>query len=724
MAMAEIQTLTRSHLRGEISRIVFRSDDGQFAVLKLKEADGAEHVVRGALAHFNVGQHLELSGVWEQHAEFGMQFKVEEFKVTLPSTPEGIKRFLASGAIPGIGEKTAALIVDFFGNQTLDVLRNSSARLREVPHIGKKKADMIIKGWRESEARRDAYIFLQGLGITPAYCARLFKTYGEEAPAVVRDNPYRLAEEVDGIGFLKADQIAGALGIGRDSIARLTAAAVFSLNQLLQNGHTCCPEEELLKSCTELTGEDLEKCRGGLKSALARHLLVADSGMIYTPQLLRAESKLPALIVRLANVTDFAGRNMRMAMLPGTVLNDEQQNAVRNVARYPLSIITGGPGVGKTTVVGAIVRSAKAARLNIALAAPTGRAAKRLSESTHLTSKTIHRLLMFDPTTGKFNYDENNPLDCDLLIVDEISMLDLLLAFALFKALRPGTNVVLVGDADQLPSVGPGTVLRDFLQSQLFAVTKLEQIFRQGAGSKIIVNAHRVNSGRLPEREAAGPELSDFYWIEQNEPEKVLEMIVKLVTERIPQRFGLDSVDDVQVLCPMNRGICGTVSVNETLHKILNPGDRPQFKYGDRTFLTGDKVMQTANNYDKNVFNGDMGRIGRINFKDKKFMLHLDDRQVEYGFDECDQLTHAYAITIHKSQGSEFPAVIIPLLNQHFMMLERNLLYTGMTRAKKLLIVIGGVQPVRMAVENIHQAPRFSLLGERLKKAMESPEKN
>lgn len=722
--MAEIQTLTRAHLRGEISRIIFQSDDGLFAVLKLKEADGAEHVVRGPLAHFNIGQHLELSGVWEQHAEFGMQFKVEEFKVTLPSTPEGIKRFLASGAIPGIGEKTAALIVDFFGNQTLDVLRNSSARLREVPLIGKKKADMIIKGWRESEARRDAYIFLQGLGITPAYCARLFKTYGEEAPSVVRDNPYRLAEEVDGIGFLKADQIASALGIGRDSIARLTAAAVYALNQLVLNGHTCCPEEELLKYAGELTGEDLEKCRGGLKSALARRLVVADSGMIYPPQLLRAESKLPDLIVRLAQAREFAGRNMRMAMLPGTVLNDEQQNAVRNVARSPLSIITGGPGVGKTTVVGAIVRSAKAARLNIALAAPTGRAAKRLSESTHLTAKTIHRLLMFDPTTGKFNYDESNPLDCDLLIVDEISMLDIMLAFALFKALRPGTNVVLVGDADQLPSVGPGTVLRDFLHSQLFAVTKLEQIFRQGAGSKIIVNAHRVNSGRLPEREGAGPELSDFYWIEQNEPEKVLEMIVKLVTERIPQRFGLDSVDDVQVLCPMNRGICGTVSVNETLHQILNSGDRPQFKYGDRTFLTGDKVMQTANNYDKNVFNGDMGRIGRINFKDKKFMLHLDDRQVEYGFDECDQLVHAYAITIHKSQGSEFPAVIIPLLNQHYMMLERNLLYTGMTRAKKLLILIGGVQPVRMAVENTHQAPRFSLLGERLKKALENPEKN
>ena len=439
--------------------------------------------------------------------------------------------------------------------------------------------------------------------------------------------------------------------------------------------------------------------------------------MIYTPLLLRAETELPKLIAALATARRFAGQSLRP--LPGEArftLNEGQRAAVEAVSRAPLSIITGGPGVGKTTVVGEIVRRARASGVPIALAAPTGRAAKRLSESTGITAKTLHRLLQFDPASGRFVHGAGAPLSCRLLIVDEVSMLDLLLAQALFRALRPGTSVVLVGDADQLPSVGPGTVLADLLASGWFHVTALTQIFRQAENSRIIVNAHRVNRGQLPENLPLRPgELTDFYWIEQDDPDRAVELIEKMVAERIPARFGLDPVNDVQILTPMNRGSCGTIALNARMQALLNGGDRPQFKLGERIFRSGDKIMQIANNYEKSVFNGDFGRLGRIRFKEKMFHVMFDDgRLVEYRFEEAEQLSPAYAVTVHKSQGSEFPAVVLPFLTQHYMMLQRNLLYTAMTRAKRLLVLIGSVRAVRMAVENARLEPRFSLLAERL----------
>lgn len=715
--MTEVQTLTHAVISGEIRRILFDSGDGRYAVLRLADGSGAEHVLCGPLCGLAPGQNIEAEGRWEKHAEFGNRFRAEKFRLRLPSTPEGIKRFLGSGAIPGIGGRTAEIIVDHFGDQTLTILDRFSKRLQEVPGIGPKKAEAIIQGWRESAARRESYIFLQGLGITPAYCARLFRQYGERAPDVVRANPYRLAEEVDGIGFLKADEIAGALGIARDSVDRMAAACVYTVNTLVGSGHVCCPEPELLRQTAELANQKPERASAGLEAALERGLLRRSDGMIYTPLLLRAETELPKLIAALATARRFAGQSLR-PLAGGTpvVLNAGQLAAVEGVSRTPLSIITGGPGVGKTTVVGEIVRRARAAGVPLALAAPTGRAAKRLSESTGVTAKTLHRLLQFDPATGRFTHGTGSPLSCRLLIVDEVSMLDLLLAQALFRALRPGTSVVLVGDADQLPSVGAGTVLASFLASGWFSVTRLTQIFRQAENSRIIVNAHRVNRGQLPENLPLRPgELTDFYWIEQDDPERAVELIEKMVVERIPARFGLDPVRDVQILTPMNRGSCGTISLNARLQEQLNGGDRPQFKLGERVFRTGDKIMQISNNYEKNVFNGDFGRLGRIYFKEKKFLVLFDDgRLVEYRFEEAEQLSLAYAVTVHKSQGSEFPAVVLPFLTQHYMMLQRNLLYTAMTRAKRLLVLIGSQRAVRMAVENARLEPRFSLLTERL----------
>ena len=718
--MSGLEARERAVLRGEIARIIYENDDGSFAVLRIRETGSREYTARGALAGLAAGQEVELEGFWEQHAEFGRQFRAESFRIILPSTPDGIKRYLSSGAIPGIGKKTAGLIVDHFKEKTLDMLDGGASCLEQVPGIGPKKAEAVARVWRESAARRDSYIFMQGLGISPAFCSRLFKRYGEAAPQMVRTNPYRLAEEVDGIGFLKADEIARALGVARDAVPRLTAAAVFTLNNMIANGNVCCTLEELMAATADLAGVPAGTARLGIEAAVERRLLRIMDNRIYTPMLARAELELPELVARLACQPVFAGKKLRPVAGGKLLLAEEQQLAVDRVNESPLTIITGGPGVGKTTVVGEIVRRARKAGLRIGIAAPTGRAAKRLSESTGSAAKTSHRLLQCDPATNKFTYGAGAPLPYDLLIVDEVSMLDLLLAQALFRAIEPGCSVVLVGDRDQLPSVGPGTVLESFLASGWFRVTQLERIFRQAEGSRIIVNAHRVNRGIMPEKpQMQDGGLADFYWIEQDDPEKALAIIEKMVAERIPARFPFDPVDDVQILTPMNRGCCGTVTINERLEALLNPGDKIAFRFGERMFKLGDKVMQIANNYDKSVFNGDMGRITRIMPEAKKFTVVFDGpHAVDYALDEADQLTLSYAVTVHKAQGSEFPVVVLPFLTQHYMMLQRNLLYTAMTRAKKLLILVGSRRAVRMAVENSRLEARSTLLTERLREKL------
>lgn len=714
--MPEIQSLTKTRITGEIVRVRFENPENGFKVAIFRAGDGTKFPITGIMPGISAAQFIEADGYFEEHREFGRQFKVDSFRVIPPATTEGIARFLRH-AIDGIGPKTAAAIVEKFGKETVTVLDLYPGRLKEIKKIGKSKAEKIIAAWKKSKEKRDDMIYLQGLGITPAYCARLFKQYGSETVETVRHNPYRLAEDVDGIGFLKADAIARELGFAENSTYRMQAAAVFTLNEMIGDGHVCAPLAELIPAVAELTGQDETVIRSGITAALDRKLLYETDGCIYTPSTARAELILPKLIARLAASREFPGSKLRKIPKRSDLELDElQKQAVESLFDRPLNIITGGPGVGKTTVVGEIVRRCKAAKLKILLAAPTGRAAKRLSESSASGAKTIHRLLQFDPGNGKFVHNSGNPLDCDVLIVDEVSMLDIILATSLFAAVPSGCSVVLVGDADQLPSVGPGNVLTDLINSGFFGVTRLTRIFRQSSGSMIVTNAHRVNEGKFPQTvPVKDGELADFYWISREDPEEVAAMIETLVKERIPRRFNFDPMSEIQVLTPMNRGECGTAALNERISALLRGGDVPSFQFGNTVFKLGDRVMQTANNYDKNVYNGDLGRIFKLDDAGKKFHVCFeDDKLVEYNFDEASQLTLAYAITIHKSQGSEFPAVIIPVLTQHFVMLQRNLIYTGMTRAKKLLILIGSQKAVEIAVRNTRKRPRFSNLARRL----------
>ncbi len=697
--------------------MIFQNPDTGFCVAEILCDDERRLVVCGIIPGCAEGQCIEADGKFEKHETFGLRFKIEEARIVPPSTIAGIERFLRY-QITGIGPKTAASIVEHFGKDTIRILDMFPGRLREVPNIGRQKAATIAKAWKNARSHRDDMIFLQGLGLTPAYCQKLMRCYGEKTADIVRANPYRLAEDINGIGFLKADAVARELGFAADSVERMSAAVVFTLNNMISDGHVCSPTDELLRRTAELTGQPVNTAACGLQSALERRLLFNENDCCYTPYLLAAEKRLPAIVSHLANCRNFAGRRLEKIASRGDLVLDElQHQAINAVFKHPLTIITGGPGVGKTTVIGEIVRRAKAARVKLALAAPTGRAAKRMGESSGMEAKTLHRLLIFDPATGKFHYDRSNQMKCELLIVDEVSMLDIILAYQLFQAIPDNCSVILVGDADQLPSVGPGRVLHDFIDSGFFHVTRLTKIFRQSSGSRIIVNAHRVNRGALPEKvTAANNELLDFYWIEQDEPEHCAALIGKMVSERIPERFGFDPMSEIQVLCPMNRGSCGTAALNEQLSALLNKNAGKQFQFGSRVFKLGDRVMQTSNNYDKNVFNGDMGQIVEIDAGRKMFIVSFENSKlVDYPFDDADQLTLAYAITVHKSQGSEFPAVVIPLLSQHYMMLQRNLLYTGMTRARKLLILIGSAKAVDMAVKNIRLRPRFSRLPELLK---------
>lgn len=717
-------------LRGEIRHIVYSTEDESYTVFRIVDAQGVEHTVVGPVSGAYEGQGIEVAGVWERHKEHGRQFRANSYKYILPSTPDGIKRYLASGLIYGIGTKLAQCIVEKFGTKTLEILDNYSSRLTEIPGFGKKRLEMVRKAWREHAEKRDIFIFLQGLGISLAYCQRIYRVYADKSPGVVKENPYRLAEEVDGIGFIMADRIAFNLGIRGNDDKRLAAGISYSLNRLSQAGHVCYPETEFLKYASDLLKVEIAESARGLQIAEKNGLVVTDlsrddSGisagqrMVYDKSLFSTEQELSRHIRRLTGVSNHHGRKILKAVYSTNIpLNAEQLEAVNNAVFWPVSIITGGPGVGKTTVVGELVKRARSVGLKVYLAAPTGRAAKRLSESCRYTAMTIHRLLKWEPAKKNFTYNSKHPLPCDMLVIDETSMLDLPLALYLFRAIASGTTVVMVGDADQLPSVGPGTFLMDMILSNKCKVTHLSQIYRQDAGSLIITNAYAVNAGRMPNiSPVPRDQTSDFYWIEQDDPEHVVKTVMKMVRERIPERFGFNPIRDIQVLSPMNRGTCGTITLNELLQSKINPEGhrRPQFNYGERVFRTGDRVMQVVNNYDKGVFNGEMGYIINIDSKNKRFRVAYDTGNIDYDFIEADQLTLAYAITVHKSQGSEFPAIIIPLLTQHYVMLQRNLLYTAMTRAKKLLIIIGSRKALSIAVNNAHIEPRYSMFLQRLK---------
>ncbi len=711
--------LVPTTVRGEIRRVIFETTDGSYSVLRLLDDNEREITIVGSIASPVEGQTIEATGNWEKHSEYGRQLRVHNYRYTLPVTKNGLIRFLSSGAINGVGKTLAEAIVNYFGERTIWVLNNSPRELLNVPKIGKKKATAIAESWAQSSTRREVFIFLHGLGITPGYCNKLFKKYGEDAVNVIKQNPYRLAEEVDGIGFKRADEIAIEMGIAPTAIERMTAAAIYCVNQTISSGHVGYPENLLLDEMKKLLNQDTSLLTAGIESAIKRKLLVRRDNLIYSPLLAFAETALPKHVKRLASVAKFAGEKCKYAKAEKNSITfcDAQMAAVERITRQPLTIITGGPGVGKTTVVREIVRRASDVGLRIALAAPTGRAAKRLAESTSMAAKTIHRLLQYDGASGQFVHNEGNQLKYDLIVIDEVSMLDLLLALALFRAIPSGTSVVLVGDSDQLPSVGAGTVLADFIScDRYFLTTSLTQIFRQGKDSEIITNSHLVNRGqRLNISIKKDNELGDFYWIQQSDMSKIQSILERLILDRIPDCFHFDIEKDIQILTPMNRGNGGSIALNEFLQGILNGKETRQFQYGERIFKLNDKVIQNSNNYDKNVFNGDLGRITYINSQLKKFHVTFDDGvKVEYNFDEADQLTMAYAITIHKSQGSEFKVVIMLLLPQHYVMLKRNLLYTGMTRAKKLLVLIGNNQTVNHAIRNSQTEVRYSNLAKYL----------
>ncbi|HPL30304.1 MAG TPA: ATP-dependent RecD-like DNA helicase, partial [Anaerolineae bacterium] len=662
---------------------------------------------------------------------YGRQFEVRAFSVSLPATIEGIRKYLGSGLIKGIGPVNASRIVDAFGLATLDVIESDPGRLRQVPGVGPKRAELIRKGWEEQRSIKEIMIFLQGQGIGTGLAVRIFKCYGNQALEVVQHDPYRLAQDVHGIGFKTADKVAHALGMPADSPQRIQAGLQHVLGTFCDEGHCFASQPQLIARAAELLEVPAPACQAQLAALIAREALIAENDAVYLPAFHQAEVS----VARKLRLLQSAARD-RLAQFRGIdwtrafawlqqqsalTLVQPQMDAVRMALSEKVSILTGGPGTGKSTIVGSLIALLAAKQGSVLLAAPTGRAAKRLSETSGLEARTIHRLLEYNPgATKAFVRDRDNPLDADLIIVDEASMIDILLMNHLLRAVEAGSHLLLVGDVDQLPSVGPGNVLRDLIASEVIPVTRLTTIFRQAAGSAIVANAHRINRGEAP---LTSREIHDFYMFREPDPARAADLVIDLVARRIPGKFGLDRQEGIQVLSPMHRGAAGVGELNRRLQERLNPPapSKPEVAHGARTFRLGDRVMQVRNNYDKKVFNGDLGRVAAVDLEDKTLAVDFDSERVEYEFLQLDELAHAYAASVHKAQGCEFPAVVIPLLNQHYLLLQRNLLYTGVTRARQLVVLVGSPKAVAMAVRNDRIAKRNTRLAQRMREAAPEP---
>src|SRR5438128_2457243 len=713
-------------LAGLVERVTYHNAENGFCVLRAKARGHRELVtVVGHAATISAGEWITATGEWVNDRTHGQQFKARFLRTSPPTSADGIEKYLSSGMIRGVGPVYARKLVRAFGEKVFDVIEATPDRLREVDGIGPVRAASILAAWAEQKGVREIMVFLHSHGVGTARAVRIFKTYGADAIQVMTENPYRLARDIRGIGFKTADAIAMKLGIEKTAMVRVRAGISYALTEAMDEGHCGLPTGELVPLTEKLLEVPQELIRTALDLELQGGTVIADrvgeTDCIFLAGLHGAEHAVAERLLTLANGTlpwpsiDAEKALPWIEQRTGVTLAESQTAAVRLALIAKVLVITGGPGVGKTTIVNSILRILAAKGVRLLLCAPTGRAAKRMSEATGMEARTIHRLLEVDPRTGGFRRGPDNPLECDLLVIDETSMVDILLMHALLKAVPNQAALLIVGDVDQLPSVGPGQVLADVIGSGAIPVVRLTEVFRQAAKSRIIVNAHRVNQGRMPELDRP-EEASDFYFVAADDPETAVGRILDMVKTRIPRRFGLDPIRDIQVLCPMNRGGVGARSLNIELQAALNPaGDRKVERFG-WTFAPGDKVMQIENDYDKEVYNGDIGYIENVDSNVSEIVVSFDGRSVSYGFGELDMLVPAYATTIHKSQGSEYPAVIIPTLTQHYVMLQRNLLYTGVTRGKRLVVLVGQKKAIAIAVRNVSGRRRWSKLAEWLRR--------
>ena len=709
-----------------IERVTFHSEETGFAVLRVKVTGHRDLVTAvGVLSSVNAGEWVTAQGNWVQDKEHGLQFKATSLSSSPPTSREGIEKYLASGLIKGIGPVYAKKLVEKFGEQILTVIDQYSVKLEEVNGIGPGRRQKIKAAWAEQKAVREIMIFLHSHGVSTSRAVRIYKIYGDQAIETVRANPYTLAKDIHGIGFKSADTVAQKLGIARDSIIRALAGIMHALLEATGRGHCALPKEALIEQAAKLLEIDQAIVREALERLLLNRELVHEPigahDLIYLPYLKRAEEGVAGLLRKLAKAPsclppiDVEKAIAWCQLKTGKELAATQRAALQKALQSRVLVITGGPGVGKTTLVDSILLILRAKKLNCLLCAPTGRAAKRLSEATGVEAKTIHRLLEFQAASGGFARNAAHPLECDVLVADEVSMIDLPLMHKLIQALPEHAHLLMVGDVDQLPSVGPGSVLADMIRSEVVPAVRLREIFRQAASSGIVNNAHRINAGQMPQAQQPGEE-SDFFFIEREEPESIQATILELVKERIPGKLQLDPILEVQVLSPMSRGSLGARAMNVLLQDGLNPrrGDEPVVERFGWQFRLRDKVIQTQNNYDKEVFNGDIGQVVRIDPDERELAIRFEERDVLYDFNELDEVSLAYAITIHKSQGSEFPAVVVPLAMQHYLLLQRNLVYTAMTRGRRFVVLVGQKKALAIAVGNDRARERCSGLYERL----------
>ncbi|MDR3665750.1 MAG: ATP-dependent RecD-like DNA helicase [Ignavibacteriaceae bacterium] len=683
---------------------IYKNEETGYAVASL--STGIKAV--GLLPGIKAGEHLKLSGYYESHPKHGQQFKIECFSVIYPTTTASISKYLGSGLVKGIGPAIAQRIVEIFGEKTMEVMDNQTDKLLQVEGIGKKKLLTIRKSWEEQKAVKDIMIFLQSFDISPAYALKIYHTYEKDAIKIVQDNPYKLTYDVQGIGFKIADAIGKSVGFNEDHPKRIKAGIIYVLNEASNDGHVFLPMPELINNCYGILNVDLSDSLLLLREMEDYGLLKIMNDNIYLLHYYQAERNIENKINGLCTGTsEFMEKELNSVRMKSGYYSEEQLGAIRNSLSNKILILTGGPGTGKTTALRGIIDSFKHLGKNIMLAAPTGRAAKRMSEVIGLDAKTIHRLLEYNPQEHLFGRNEDNPLEVDLLVIDEVSMIDTLLMNSLINAVTPETTLVLVGDIDQLPSVGPGNILHDLIKSDKIPTVMLTKIFRQAEESKIVVNAHKINKGEYPSLQHN--ENSDFFFIQEPDSSSIPEIIVELCTKRLPAKYGFNPMKDIQVLTPMYKGDAGADNLNSILQSTLNPNE-VLFTRGRRGYKIGDKVMQLRNNYDKDVFNGDIGLINTVDVEDQKLEIIFNGKIVQYDFLDLDDITLAYAITVHKSQGSEYPCVILPITTSHYIMLQRNLLYTAVTRASKMMIITGSKQALQIAIANKKSRKRYTSL--------------